>query len=212
MNLADKMRNVWNTTIPRNAHLGLSGEKEMMFSRYKNLITDKIGVTNKTIIDFGCGGGLLGLYLLSNFKIKKYIAYDCAERSLKVAKENLKDFNNVELNYIERHVWNFAEKKPDIIICLAVIIHFPTQVYLDNFLKTCNESGAKKLVLEIRDTGEGNRFQANPYESVKQTILACATNEKYVSDKLANYRLVDMTDAAKAPTNCQVLWYDRKKV
>lgn len=209
--LAEKMKKVWETTVTRNAHLGLDGEREDMLKRYEALVTSRINVNNKTIIDFGCGGGLLGVHLLNNFKVKKYIAYDLATRSLKIAMENLREFNNTEFNYISRYVWDFAEKKPDIIICLAVIIHFPTQVYLDNFLKTCNESGAKKLVLEIRDTGKGNVFQKNPYASVKQTILACNTNEKYVSSKLTEYSLIDKTDATKAPTNCQVLWYEKKK-
>lgn len=209
--LGDKMKIVWENTGTRNAHLGLDGEADAMAARYKALITEKLSVKNKTIIDFGCGGGLLGKYLLGNFAIKKYIAYDLAMRSLSIAQENTKEYENREFNYLKNHVWNFAEKKPDIIICLTVIIHFPTQVYLDNFLKTCNESGAKKLVLEIRDIGKGNVFQRDPYATMKQTLLACCTNEAYVSSKLPNYELTEKTDATKASTNCQVLWYTRKK-
>jgi len=211
MNLTEKMKNIWENTGTRNAHLGLDGEAEEMFARYKALVADKLSVKNKIIIDFGCGGGLLGKYLLENFSIKKYIAYDLSERSLKIAKGNTKNYENKEFNYLEKHVWNFSEKKPDIIICLAVMIHFPTQIYLDNFLKTCDESGAKKLVLEIRDIGKGNIFQRDPYATIKQTILTCGTNEPYVTSKLANYKLIEKTDASIAPTNCQVLWYTRGK-
>lgn len=219
--LGKKMKEVWEKTRTRNAHLGLDGEREDMLKRYEALITSRMKVNGKTIIDFGCGGALFGVHLLTNFKPKKYIAFDIAERSIQQAKKNIKDYtlsNNYNGNYLQcnfiilkEHRWNFAEYNPDIIVCLAVMIHFPTKIYLDNFLKTCNESGAKKLVLEIRDTGKGTQFQKTPYETVTQTLLACITNEKYVSERLTNYTIADKTDPAKAPTNCQILWYNRTK-
>jgi 2-polyprenyl-3-methyl-5-hydroxy-6-metoxy-1,4-benzoquinol methylase len=209
MTLAQKMKNEWEKVNPRGVHFGISGEKEEMFARYKKYITDEIKVDGKTIIDYGCGGALLGLYLLSNFDIKKYIAYDLAEQSIRKAKENLAPFENKELNLVVRHSWDFAEKKPDIIVCLACMIHFPTQIYLDNFLKQCNNSGAKNLVLEIRDIGKGTRFQKEIYKDRGALTKACFTDLGYVSAKLTNYKHIRSSE--KFASNCIILTYKIKK-
>lgn len=207
--LATNMRNIWNTTSPRNAHLGISGEKSMLIARYKELVTSKINVTGKRVIDFGIGGGLLGRLLLSKFDIAYYIGYDLAERSINAARVNMAEFDNKELILLTKHIWSFVEKKPDIIVCLACIFHFPTNLYLDNFLLECNKSGAEYLVLEIRNSGKGTIFQSNPYSSIQKTLMACDTEPKYMSNKLSQYDLVKFTDNKEAPTNCQILWYKR---
>lgn len=207
--LAENMRNIWNTTSPRNAHLGISGEKTMLIARYKELVTSMIDMKGKRVIDFGIGGGLLGKLLLSKYDIAYYFGYDLAERSINTAKINMVDFYNKELILLTRHVWSFAEKLPDVIVCLACIFHFPTKTYLDNFLFECNKSGAQYLVLEIRNSGKGTVFQSNPYSSIQKTLMACDTEPKYVTSKLANYNLVKSTNNLEAPTNCQILWYKR---
>ena len=208
--LAAKMKNVWENIKPRSAHLGISGEKEIMFARYKALITDKIKVNNKTIIDFGCGGGLLGLYLLQTYKPAEYIGYDLAERSLANAKINLINYENALLIELKEHRFNFALHNPDIIVCLACIIHFPTQLYLNNFLIECNQSKAKKLILEIRDAGSGTKFNKTPYANLDNVYKACFTEETYLSERLTNYNITDKSEISE--TGCQVLWYTLKKV
>lgn len=210
--LAAAMRNVWNNTSPRNAHLGTSGEKAMLMARYKELVTDVVSVDDKTIIDFGIGGALLGKLLLSKHHIKKYIGYDLSDRSIAKANEHLKEYSNKELIHLVHHVWSFKEKHPDIIVCLACIFHFPTKTYLDNFLHECNISGAKTLILEIRNRGIGTKFQDAPYSSIQKTLMACDTEPKYVSSKLSNYTLVNATDNNKAATKCQILWYEGPEI
>jgi hypothetical protein len=199
----------WENTSPRNAHLGQDGETDDMFAKYEESFA-KTNVKGN-VIDFGCGGGLLGLYLTRKHSPKKYIAYDIAERSLAIAKKNVPEG---EFNIINTNTFNFAAKKPDIIISLACMIHFPNKVYLDNFLAACNISGAGKLILEIRDTGRGTIFQKDAYAfplKTKRTCLTCETSAGYVASKLTGYELMDKTDPAKAPTNCQVLWFKKKR-
>jgi len=207
--LAARMKEVWENIKPRSAHLGLSGEKEAMFDRYKYLITSRMVVNGKTIIDFGCGGALLGLYLLENFKPSKYIGYDLSERSIAQAMKNLENYQNAVFTILWEHRFNFAELNPDIIVCLACIIHFPTQLYLDNFLRECNKSGAKRLVLEIRDSGWGTQFAKIPYNSENDIYRACLTNKEYISERLTNYNISQSTEIGES--ECQVLWYVKKK-
>jgi len=211
--LKGNIKKFWNSTPERNAHLGLSGEAEFLLARYKNLIGDKVPVRGKTVIDFGHGGGLLGRYLLAECEVKKYVGYDIAERSNRVASENLREFDNKELILLQEHRWDFAAHRPGVIVCLACIFHFPTKLYLDNFLKTCEESGARYLVLEIRDRGHGTKFQPEPYSAESfalrpRTCLTCDTTADYVAGKLPSYELTEKTEI-NPKNGCQILWFRR---
>jgi SAM-dependent methyltransferase len=210
MNLRDRIQHYWETTETRNAHFGIDGERQELSDRFKSIFKD-IEVKDKTVIDFGCGGGLLGVYLEKR-DIKKYIAYDVSIRSIEQAKKNLKEYSNIEFNHLEKHIWDFAEKKPDILCAIAVMIHFPSAEYLDNFLSSANTSGAKRLILEIRDMGMGVRFQDVPYTDHGSVIWSCVCTKEYLSERLPGYKLVKYTDPTnkeESPTNCQLLWYEK---
>lgn len=105
--------------------------------------------SDKVIVDYGCGGGWLGKYLLENFNVKKYIAIDISTNSLKAAKENLKDFDNVKFIKIKNWL-DLKEFKADIFISLACIQHFPSVEFLQGFLKMVNESNCNNLILQYR--------------------------------------------------------------
>lgn len=105
--------------------------------------------SDKVVVDYGCGGGWLGKYLLENFNIKKYIAIDISANSLKAAKENLKDFDNVKFIKIKNWL-DLKELKADIFISLACIQHFPSVEFLKGFLKMVNESDCNNLILQYR--------------------------------------------------------------
>jgi SAM-dependent methyltransferase len=202
------VKQAWENMSDTGAHLRPTKyfeSEEKMKERFKRLLTDKIDVDGKTIIDYGCGGGYLGKHL-EGFKIKQYIAFDIAEKSIKRAMENVKIRNSAFLraNVIPK----IKDFKPDIFCSFACMIHFPTKDYLDDFLNTVNESGAKHLVLEIRNTGKGTKFREEPYKTYKDLIHACITEESYISKKLNNYKLTEKTDPKTAKTNCQILWYE----
>jgi tRNA A22 N-methylase len=211
--LENKIINRWETCDPAGAHLyPLKWHKseKSMFNRYKQLITNEINVDNATIIDYGCGGGYLGKYLLENFNIKKYIAYDIAKRSIERAREQL---NNYENSYFQQVILNkipnFYKKNPDIFISLACIIHFPIKKYLDKFLNKVNNSTAKFLILEIRDKNVGLKFRENIYKTFLDGNQACYTPEKYISNELKNYELIGKK--GNRPTNCEILYYRKNK-
>ncbi len=222
--LAAKMKQVWEATATRNAHLGLDGEESLMLARYKELVSNRIDVSDKVVVDFGMGGGLLGKHLFSlkpkSRRPAKYVGYDIAERSIARAQEVLLGLplwtpttrmeDHVKLIQIKRHVWSFAEEHPDVIVCLACIIHFPTEAYLRNVLHEMDVSGAKHLVLEIRNTGRGNEFQANPYSTMRKTLLACNTSPDFVNKMLTHFVQMNSTEPSEK-TGLQILWYEAKQ-
>lgn len=203
--LASKMSTFWESVHTRGAHLGIDGEVPMMMERYAR-VTRGLYLSGRTVVDYGCGGGLLGLYLLEKRNIARYIGYDVAKRSLQYAAKNLSMFVNKELVRVEEHRWDFAAKEPHAIFCLACMIHFPTREYLDAFLAACDCSGAQYLVLEVR-YAEQTLFQPVPYSSLKTATKACFTNEFYVSSRLSNYELKEQ----ETDRSTRILRYEARR-
>lgn len=205
------MRFIWERAGDRMAHLGERKEtRDLLHKHYKEELL-AVEFEGKRIIDFGCGGAMLGKYIFKAASPKCYIGYDISKASLNGARKNLKglDPKKISLVYLDKHAWDFKARDPDLIIALSVIIHFPFKSYLDNFLQSCNESGANELILMIRDTGEGVKFQERPYRDRNSAIFGCVCNEKYITENLDNYFLVAKRKKNKE-SNCQVLKYWKK--
>lgn len=205
--LGSLMKRIWERIPSRGCHLGLDGEEPSMMKRFETIL-DGIAIKGKTIIDYGCGGAILGKYVMEN-GAEKYYGYDVSKRSLEYAEKRLQEYKKAELNLVVTHDINFAEKKPDILCSIACLLHFPNKSYLDRFLARCNESGAKYVILEIRNQHIGTVFQEKQYNSFNSVIMACRTDPEYISSGLSNYKIYKETDPDKAPTSCQLLWYKK---
>jgi SAM-dependent methyltransferase len=204
--IAAKIKDYWDQAGPEAAHITPS---KKMFDHFEELVASKVNTHGKTIVDFGCGGGILGLYLLKYKGAKGYVGYDIAASSIEGAHENLKGYRNVDLIQSVLPPFNFAEKKPDIFISIACVIHFPDKEYLDDWLSDVNRCGAQDIIIEIRDTKKGTRFDEIPCEGRWQTRLICLTNDTYVTNKLSRYYLASKTDPRKNKINCQILYFKR---
>lgn len=190
-----RMANFWNTVKPRYSHFGETEiEYNALMSRFEK-ICKRLILSGKTVIDYGCGGGILGEYLLKKRSIAKYIGYDLSERSLSKMQERLKEFSEKVIPVlVVHHDIDFSTIKPDLIFCIACLYHFPEKEYLDRYLSRFNESDAENVVIEIRDSGEGTCFQLNTYSDFNSVTNACRTNAEYVSEKMSNYELVDASE------------------
>ena len=75
---------------------------------------DEYDLNNDLAYDLGCGSGVLSYFLSSKFK--KIISLEIDNKTFKCAKENLKDFNNIEVINSDVLNYNF-QKKADLIVC-----------------------------------------------------------------------------------------------
>ena len=220
--LNEKVKNLWETCRPVDAHLQPEGrhiDKKTMLNRYKNVL-DIIDYDfkNKKVIDYGCGGGWLGIYLFEEKEINYYYGLDLAKRSLKEARKNLKKYKNKTIKKMHLAVLSivnidktidFSKYEADILICLACMIHFPSIYFLLDFLKACDNSNCEKLIFEIRDKNIGTYIDKKAYDTKIDFYTACLTDEKFISSCLYNYELETKTDNIKHPTGCQLLYYKR---
>jgi 2-polyprenyl-3-methyl-5-hydroxy-6-metoxy-1,4-benzoquinol methylase len=206
--MSNKVKDFWENCGSTFAHLTVDQwlkDKKSLFETYQsNFLKFNIDPSNKSIIDYGIGGGYLGEYLLSNYSINNYIGIDIAERSIKVAKDNLKEYNNVEFHLSPM---DFSKLKADLFISFAVIQHFPNKEYLEDFLKNLNSSNISELLLQIRHN-RTTKF-TDSYESHSDVRLGCVTNPSFISKILTKYKIQSKTNIQKE-NNYQYLYFTKK--
>jgi len=199
-------RKFWETCRSNYAHLKHNWEMfpdSKRLKEFRNVFLDKYKLNNKTLIDYGCGAGWLGLYLFKHHNLGKYIGVDIAERSLYLVREKLEGYN-VETY---RTPIDFKSLNADIFVSLSCIQHFPDVKFLRLFLKNLNNSDIDLLVLHVRfsraTVGIGD------YEKVINIGTSCMTNDEYVSGELCNYKLLYATRMCKLAES-QYLLYERR--
>lgn len=205
---------VWQNRVGRSTcHLDLSDMSENQISKLHNqynLITSMCNLEGKKILDYGCGGGLLGAFLsYQEIKIKKYIGLDVAPRCIVASEDN-------NLNWIETGIAEFELVNPNImpdlknykasvLIVLNVIPYLPTMIYVESFLRNINRSGIKEIIIHTRKGN--NKFKEKPYRSTKDVGQACYLNINTVVELLDKY---DRKKIVNKNSDCYI--YLSKKV
>lgn len=187
----EKLKSFWETCDTTFAHItidkhlknyeDLTKGWDKYFLIHLNTIKP---LSNTTILDYGIGGGYLGIHMHKTYSIKKYIGVDISERQLKYAEHNLQKLNiNYEL--LSTPV-EFKNIPCDIFISQAVIQHFPDIIYLNNFLTNLNSSNIPFIMIQIR-YNKNTLFTYGNYNSIKEVVHRCHTNNKYIESQLTKY-------------------------
>jgi len=90
-----------------------------------NYIDERCNLSGKTVIDIGCGGGILSESMAK--RGANVTGIDMGEAPLAVAKLHKLE-SGVEVNYLHSTAEAFAEQKPgsyDIVTCLEMLEHVP---------------------------------------------------------------------------------------
>ena len=181
----DAMHSFWENCDETFAHLKINrwlDSETQLYKFWASSFLSELEFKNKTVVDYGIGGGYLGKLLLQNYDIQNYTGYDIAQRSLDHASNNLKQFSKKKYNLLLVNK-EFKLKRADIFISQACIQHFPTKCYLEDFLRAINSNNYVTIVLQIR-------FSPFPHITPDNPTLSCWTNHFHIQDLLGNYDLV----------------------
>lgn len=174
--------------ITIDKHLKNYDELTNNWDKYFLVSLNKIfSLHNSTVIDYGIGGGYLGVYLFEKYKISKYVGIDISERQIKYAHKNLQKIN-LPYELILAPV-DFSQIKADVFISQAVIQHFPDALYLYDFITNLNNSKIPIIMLQIR-YDKNTKFAIGQYNKIQDVVLRCYTNNEYIQSKLNNYYMI----------------------
>ncbi len=101
-----------------------------------NYIDEQAGIAGKTVLDVGCGGGILAESMA--LRGADVTAIDMAEAALAVAKLHLIE-SGAEVNYQQISVEELAEREPskfDVVTCMEMLEHTPDP---SSVIKACGQ-------------------------------------------------------------------------
>ena len=99
-----------------------------------NYINSRAPLNNKTVVDVGCGGGLLSEAMAQSGA--SVTSIDLAQEALEVAKLHLHE-SRLQIDYQQISVESLAEQKPgqyDLVTCLEMLEHVPSP---DSVIRAC---------------------------------------------------------------------------
>ena len=171
----------------------------------------------KHIVDYGIGGGLLGVVLLRDYRVGYYTGIDVSNASIESTRKRLKftkeaPWTKWTLKHTPIRFASLGPPAPDVFVSQAVIQHFPTRSYTDAFFSNLEASRIPIIVLQIKVAtlnggkqpefadGGNHRYQIGEFVdrasgrlnfTSSSSIVAEATRLplKYVLDALPSYKL-----------------------
>jgi len=183
----------WESRVgERTLHLNKENfsEKELKDLYFQfDMLIDFYNFENKSILDLGCGGGLLGTYLNSkNIRIKKYIGLDVADRCITEARlNNLCWEHDVVVDLIKIDPFNFdLNIKANFLIILNLIRFLPDIEYVLLFLDKINKSKINNIFLHFRKENQ-NLFRERPYKTTHDIGQANYLNLDFVIKQMNKY-------------------------
>nr|MDA3867534.1 class I SAM-dependent methyltransferase [Salinivirgaceae bacterium] len=118
-------------------------------------------LTDKDLLDIGCGNGVVALYVADNYKIKSVTGVDLNSNNVKIANKEKKKRNKNNVNFIEGDAQNLSQIKCnsiDVIINIESAFHYPhKELFIDEIHRTL-KPGGQFIIADILTTTKENRF------------------------------------------------------
>ena len=191
----NKLQKFWETSKPKFAHL--TDVYDWTTRDRPSLALSMIRwPKNSIVLDYGCGGGWLGVWLLKEQNISKYIAVDIAQRQLDIAEENLHQHRDRCEFVLAGEVDSLPHA--DIVVCLACLYHMPEYLAYQRALQLIRSTEAKTLLMQWRERDQGPvQFHKQTEYSEKSLLQACWTNSESLLEELqpSQYEISSLTES-----------------
>ncbi len=112
-------------------------------------ITDRVNISGLSILDVGCGGGLLSEELAKKGAIVTSI--DASEKTISIAKDHAKE-SNLKIDYqcttLDKYIQK-SRKKFDCVVCFELIEHVPDPKKLLEDMNSISKKNSKIFLSTI---------------------------------------------------------------
>ncbi|MCF8243478.1 MAG: class I SAM-dependent methyltransferase [Melioribacteraceae bacterium] len=118
-------------------------------------------LTDKDLLDIGCGNGVVALYVSDNYLVNSVIGVDINANNVKIANEEKKRRNKHNVNFLEGDAQNLSQIKSnsiDIIINIESAFHYPQKELFTDEIYRILKPGGQFVIADILTTKKENRI------------------------------------------------------
>lgn len=205
------IKNIWSSTNQGWRHIIKNmdqSKKQRIIKRVnKNLLDNPLYDEVKTVLDWGCGGGLLSKVLLDK-GLDVYVV-DLVEHSIESALNYAVGISYSQLIDEDIEKFKYLGPKPDVIFSHAVIQHFPNYDYFTKVLKIWTEDIKPNYISIHVKLGEETKSAEN-YKKEFLNGLIFNEDDLIKDFKGKNYELIS-SESEYSLSNIKMGYYNFKK-
>lgn len=205
------IKNIWSSTNQGWRHITKNmdqSKKQRIIKRVdKNLLDNPLYDEVKTVLDWGCGGGLLAKVLLDK-GLDVYVV-DLVEHSIESALGYAVGISYTQLIDEDIETFKYVGPKPDVIFCNEVIQHFPNYEYFTKVLNIWTEDIKPNYISLQVKLGEKTKSAENYKKDFLNGLIF--NEDNLISDfKNKNYELIS-NNYSHTMSNIKMGYYNFKK-
>lgn len=205
------IKNIWSSTNKGWRHIIKNmdqSKKQRIIKRVnKNLLNNPLYDEVKTVLDWGCGGGLLSKVLLDK-GLGVYVV-DLVEDSIESALDYVSNISYSQLIDEDIEKFKYLGPKPDVIFSHAVIQHFPNYDYFTKVLKIWTEDIKPNYISIHVKLGKETKSAENYKKDFLNGLIF--NEDDLIKDfKGKNYELIS-SESEYSLSNIKMGYYNFKK-
>ena len=115
-------------------------------NHYHQFLLKQLPQKSQTILDVGCGVGKFSRLLA--YKADRVVAIDLSPKSIEIAQQRSKLFNNIDYQIVDVSQWEFPPQSFDVITSIATLHHLSLKELLPK-LQAALKPGGVLIVLDL---------------------------------------------------------------
>jgi len=158
-------------------------ETELLIDCIQN---DFESLSEKTVLDIGCGSGCIGITLASLYKNFDVTGIDISNKAINIATKNAKQLKVTNINIIKQNIFDMKPKKFDIIVSNPPYLGISEISNLDNTVKNHDPLEA------LSDEGDGLKFYKHFIDSISELLKSNGSMYFEIPKSTITNQIIDM--------------------
>ncbi|HIL86594.1 MAG: peptide chain release factor N(5)-glutamine methyltransferase [bacterium] len=158
-------------------------ETELLIDCIQN---DFESLSEKTVLDIGCGSGCIGITLASLYKNFDVTGIDISNKAINIATKNAKQLKVTNIDIIKQNIFDMKPKKFDIIVSNPPYLGISEISNLDNTVKNHDPLEA------LSDEGDGLKFYKHFIDNISELLKSNGSMYFEIPKSTITNQIIDM--------------------
>ena len=158
-------------------------ETELIIDCIQN---DFDSLSEKTVLDIGCGSGCIGITLASLYKNFDVTGIDISNKAINIATKNAKQLKVTNIDIIKQNIFDMKPKKFDIIVSNPPYLGISEISNLDNTVKNHDPLEA------LSDEGDGLKFYKHFIDNISELLKSNGSMYFEIPKSIITNQIIDM--------------------